>query len=153
MLLIESLDNKGSTGGYLGYVRGEFACAPAVIDCVRRRQRIAHRQRSLHLRRIVIRHGGDPAALAEPGYDSTGHLCERFIAELIHHAISNATRDDLRTLGEMIDHSPYPKAEIQLTEWSSSPSPVDHSHDSLAAGDFVAKTTSKALLAILHNPA
>jgi xylan 1,4-beta-xylosidase len=53
----------------------------------------------------------------------------------------------------MIDHSPYPKAEIQLTEWSSSPSPVDHSHDSLAAGDFVAKTTSKALLAILHNPA
>lgn len=52
----------------------------------------------------------------------------------------NATRDDLRTLREMIDHSPYPKAEIQLTEWSSSPSPVDHSHDTLAAGAFVAKT-------------
>ena len=46
----------------------------------------------------------------------------------------DATRDDLRTLREMIDHSPYPNAEIELTEWNSSPSPVDHSHDSLAAG-------------------
>lgn len=57
----------------------------------------------------------------------------------------DATRDDLRTLREMIDHSPYPKAEIQLTEWNSSPSPVDHSHDSLAAGAFVAKTNLESI--------
>lgn len=57
----------------------------------------------------------------------------------------DATRDDLRTLREMIDHSPYPNAEIQLTEWSSSPSPVDHSHDSLAAGAFVAKTNLESI--------
>ena len=57
----------------------------------------------------------------------------------------DATRDDLRTLREMIDRSPYPKAEIQLTEWSSSPSPVDHSHDSLAAATFVAKTNLESI--------
>ena len=57
----------------------------------------------------------------------------------------DATRDDLRTLREMIDHSPYPKAEIELTEWSSSPSPVDHSHDSLAAAAFVAKTNLESI--------
>jgi xylan 1,4-beta-xylosidase len=52
----------------------------------------------------------------------------------------NSTRDDLQMLRKMIDQSPYPHAEIQLTEWSSSPSPVDHSHDSLAAAAFIAKT-------------
>jgi xylan 1,4-beta-xylosidase len=52
----------------------------------------------------------------------------------------DATRDDLRTLRKMIDASAYPHAEIQLTEWNSSPSPTDHSHDSLAAAAFVAKT-------------
>jgi xylan 1,4-beta-xylosidase len=52
----------------------------------------------------------------------------------------NARRDDLRTLRKMIDASPYPHAEIQLTEWNSSPSPLDHSHDSLAAAAFIAKT-------------
>jgi xylan 1,4-beta-xylosidase len=57
----------------------------------------------------------------------------------------NATRDDLRTLRAMIDRSYYPKAEIQLTEWNSSPSPTDHSHDSLAAGAFVAKTNLESI--------
>jgi xylan 1,4-beta-xylosidase len=57
----------------------------------------------------------------------------------------DATRDDLRTLREMIDHSPYPKGEIQLTEWNSSPSPVDHAHDSLAAAAFVAKTNLESI--------
>ena len=57
----------------------------------------------------------------------------------------DATRDDLRTLREMIDHSAYPKAEIHLTEWNSSPSPVDHAHDSLAAAAFVAKTNLESI--------
>jgi xylan 1,4-beta-xylosidase len=52
----------------------------------------------------------------------------------------DSTRDDLRTLRQMIDHSAYPKTEIQLTEWNSSPSPNDHAHDSLAAAAFIVKT-------------
>lgn len=52
----------------------------------------------------------------------------------------NSTRDDLQMLRQIIDASPYPKAEIQLTEWSSSPSPLDHTHDSLAAAAFIVKT-------------
>ncbi|MDE3103979.1 MAG: beta-xylosidase [Acidobacteriota bacterium] len=52
----------------------------------------------------------------------------------------DSTHDDLAMLRRIIDASPYPHAEIQLTEWSSSPSPLDHSHDSLAAAAFIAKT-------------
>jgi xylan 1,4-beta-xylosidase len=74
-------------------------------------------------------------AIDEPGNQEQQHF-RRSI---------DATRDDLRTLREMIDHSDYPKAEIQLTEWNSSPSPVDHSHDSLAAGAFVAKTNLESI--------
>jgi xylan 1,4-beta-xylosidase len=48
-------------------------------------------------------------------------------------------------LRRMIDSSAYPKAEIQLTEWSSSPSPTDHSHDSLAAAAFIAKTNLESI--------
>jgi xylan 1,4-beta-xylosidase len=51
-----------------------------------------------------------------------------------------STRDDLRVLRSMVDASPYPKAEIDLTEWSSSPSGLDHSHDALAAAAFITKT-------------
>lgn len=52
----------------------------------------------------------------------------------------NSTRDDLKLIRQIIDASPYPHAEIQLTEWSSSPSPLDHTHDSLAAAAFIVKT-------------
>lgn len=57
----------------------------------------------------------------------------------------DATRDDLRMLRKIIDASLYPKAEIQLTEWNSSPSPTDHSHDALAAAAFVAKTNLESI--------
>jgi xylan 1,4-beta-xylosidase len=57
----------------------------------------------------------------------------------------DATRDDLRTIREIVNQSAYPKAEIQLTEWNSSPSPVDHAHDSLAAAAFVAKTNLESI--------
>jgi xylan 1,4-beta-xylosidase len=56
----------------------------------------------------------------------------------------DSTRDDLRTMRRIIDASPYPKAEIHLTEWNSSPSPTDHSHDSLAA-TFIAKTNLESI--------
>jgi xylan 1,4-beta-xylosidase len=57
----------------------------------------------------------------------------------------NSTRDDLRTLRKIVDASPFPHAEIQLTEWSSSPSPLDHTHDSLAAAAFIAKTNLESI--------
>ncbi len=57
----------------------------------------------------------------------------------------DSTRDDLRMLRKIVDAGPYPKAEIQLTEWSSSPSPLDHSHDSLAAAAFVVKTNLESV--------
>jgi xylan 1,4-beta-xylosidase len=52
----------------------------------------------------------------------------------------DSTRDDLHTLRKIVDAGPYPHAEIQLTEWNSSPSPLDHSHDALAAAAFIVKT-------------
>jgi xylan 1,4-beta-xylosidase len=57
----------------------------------------------------------------------------------------DSTRTDLQTLRRIVNASPYPHAEIQLTEWSSSPSPLDHSHDSLAAGAFIAKTNLESI--------
>jgi xylan 1,4-beta-xylosidase len=57
----------------------------------------------------------------------------------------DSTHADLATLRRIVDHSAYPKAEIQLTEWSSSPSPLDHSHDSLAAAAFIAKTNLESI--------
>lgn len=46
---------------------------------------------------------------------------------------------------KIVDKSAYPKAEIQLTEWNSSPSPNDHAHDSLAAAAFVVKTNLESI--------
>ena len=57
----------------------------------------------------------------------------------------DSTRIDLTYLRKLINASAYPKAEIQLTEWSSTPSPVDHGHDSLAAGAFIAKTNLESI--------
>jgi xylan 1,4-beta-xylosidase len=56
----------------------------------------------------------------------------------LHRGV-NSTRDDLRLLRKMVDASPFPHAEIHLTEWSSSSSSRDHTHDSLPAAAFVVK--------------
>jgi xylan 1,4-beta-xylosidase len=45
----------------------------------------------------------------------------------------------------MVDASAFPKAQIELTEWNSSPSPLDHSHDSLAAATFIVKTNLESV--------
>ncbi len=74
-------------------------------------------------------------AIDEPGATERSHF-RRSI---------DSTRDDLRTLRKIVDGGPYPHAEIQLTEWSSSPSPVDHTHDSLAAAAFIAKTNLESI--------
>ena len=52
----------------------------------------------------------------------------------------DATRNNLRLLRKIVDQSPFPKEEIHLTEWSSSPSSRDFTHDSLQAAAFVVKT-------------
>lgn len=51
----------------------------------------------------------------------------------------DSTRDDLKTIRNVVEHSDYPNAEIHLTEWSSSPWLPDYSHDSLAAATFIVK--------------
>lgn len=51
----------------------------------------------------------------------------------------NATFTDIQWLRKTIANSKYKKAEIHLTEWSSSPSPRDHTHDYLQAATYIAK--------------
>lgn len=51
----------------------------------------------------------------------------------------DATPTDLRTLRRIVDASAYPHAEIHLTEWSSSSSPRDYTHDSVPAATFIVK--------------
>ena len=56
----------------------------------------------------------------------------------LHRGV-NSTHDDLLQLRKLVEASPYPNAEIHLTEWSSSSSSRDHTHDSLQAATYVAK--------------
>lgn len=48
--------------------------------------------------------------------------------------------DDIMWLKETIEGSAYPKAEIHLTEWSSSPTSRDYSHDYLPAAAYVMRS-------------
>ena len=52
----------------------------------------------------------------------------------------NATPDDLKITREIVSKSPFPKAEIHLTEWSSSPSSRDHAHDHVPAAVYIVRT-------------
>ncbi|MEV0938605.1 beta-xylosidase [Streptomyces phaeochromogenes] len=51
----------------------------------------------------------------------------------------DATAKDLATVKKIVSEGPYPDAEIHLTEWSSSASPRDYTHDHLQAATFVVK--------------
>lgn len=51
----------------------------------------------------------------------------------------DATRDDLRRLREIIAASPYPDAELHITEWSTSPSSRDRMHDTLFAATYITR--------------
>lgn len=57
---------------------------------------------------------------------------------LLHRGV-NSTHDDLLLLRKLVDASPFPRAEIHLTEWSSSSSSRDHTHDSLQAATYIVK--------------
>lgn len=62
--------------------------------------------------------------------NGTGHSLVRSV---------NSTREDLRNIRGIVERSPYPKAEIHLTEWNSSPWLNDYTHDSLPAATFIVK--------------
>ncbi|WP_407319552.1 beta-xylosidase [Isoptericola halotolerans] len=51
----------------------------------------------------------------------------------------DATATDLRLLRRIVDESPFPDAEIHLTEWSSSSSSRDRTHDYPQAATYVVK--------------
>jgi xylan 1,4-beta-xylosidase len=52
----------------------------------------------------------------------------------------DATPRDMARLHALVAASPYPKAEIHLTEWNSSSSARDFTHDFLPAATFVVRT-------------
>ncbi|TMR89330.1 GH39 family glycosyl hydrolase [Nonomuraea basaltis] len=58
---------------------------------------------------------------------------------------ASATATDLRTLNAIVEASPYPEAEIHLTEWSSTPSPRDHTHDHLQAATFIVRSVLESI--------
>lgn len=57
----------------------------------------------------------------------------------------DATPQDLRLVRDIVSASPYPSAEIHLTEWSSSPSSRDHSHDHVPAATYIVRTMLASL--------
>lgn len=51
----------------------------------------------------------------------------------------SSVHTDMQWLRNVIVQSKYTNAEIHLTEWSSSPSPRDHTHDYLQAATYIVK--------------
>ncbi|HEX5331146.1 MAG TPA: beta-xylosidase [Cellulomonas sp.] len=51
----------------------------------------------------------------------------------------DATMNDLELLRTIIAESPYPDAELHITEWSTSPSSRDHMHDTVFAATYIAR--------------
>ncbi|MFK4836471.1 beta-xylosidase [Microbacterium sp. ZW T2_14] len=51
----------------------------------------------------------------------------------------DATRNDLEVMRRVIADSPYPEAELHVTEWSTSPSSRDHMHDTVYAAAYIAR--------------
>jgi len=57
----------------------------------------------------------------------------------------DATPRDLTALRRTIEASVYPNAEIHLTEWNSSSSSRDHTHDRLPAATYVVKANLESI--------
>ena len=51
----------------------------------------------------------------------------------------DATRNDLQVMRRVIADSPYPDAELHITEWSTSPSSRDRMHDTVYAATYIAR--------------
>jgi xylan 1,4-beta-xylosidase len=56
---------------------------------------------------------------------------------------ADATFDDLTLLRKLVRNSPYPDAEIHITEWSTSPSARDSIHDTLFAATSITRSYLK----------
>jgi xylan 1,4-beta-xylosidase len=56
-----------------------------------------------------------------------------------------ATPRDLALIKKIVAESPFPQAEIHLTEWSSSSSPRDFTHDFLQAATYVTKANLESI--------
>jgi xylan 1,4-beta-xylosidase len=56
---------------------------------------------------------------------------------------ADATFDDLVLLRDLVANSPYPDAEIHISEWSTSPSARDFMHDTLFAATSITRTYLK----------
>lgn len=65
-------------------------------------------------------------------YDAAGS------ARNIHRHV-DATYDDLVTMRKTIAASPYPDAELHITEWSTSPSSRDAMHDTVFAATYITR--------------
>ncbi|GFZ94681.1 GH39 family glycosyl hydrolase [Nesterenkonia alkaliphila] len=52
---------------------------------------------------------------------------------------ADATTDDLKLLQQIIASSPYPEAELHITEWSTSPSGRDFMHDTVYAAAYITR--------------
>lgn len=70
--------------------------------------------------------------------DGSGNLSKR-VREL------QATPNDLKQLREIVSKSPFPDAQIHLTEWSSSPSPRDCMHDEVPMATYIIRTMLASL--------
>ena len=57
----------------------------------------------------------------------------------------NSLRMDLTWLNRTIKNSKFKNAEIHLTEWSSSPSNRDHTHDYLQAATYIVKANIESI--------
>jgi xylan 1,4-beta-xylosidase len=57
----------------------------------------------------------------------------------------DATPTDLARIRAIVAASPFPAAEIHLTEWNSSSSPRDHTHDTVPAATFIVRSVLKSL--------
>lgn len=70
--------------------------------------------------------------------DTSGNLSKR-VRNL------QATPRDLAHIRRTVSESPYPSAEIHLTEWNSSPSSRDHAHDEVPVAVYIVRTMLASL--------
>jgi xylan 1,4-beta-xylosidase len=58
---------------------------------------------------------------------------------------ASATAADLAVLRRIVDASAFPEAEIHLTEWNSTPSSRDHTHDYPQAATFIVRANLESI--------
>lgn len=82
-----------------------------------------------------------PTDFALDGQDTLDEVAEmKGRSRYVH-----STKDDMLWLKSIIENSDYPNAEIHLTEWSSSPTSRDYSHDYLPAAAYIVKSNLECI--------